>query len=161
MPKSGSVKVGADKMRAPRAHVTTVVFTFGARKNQELPFVIGVMSDLAGKSKEPLPPVSKREFRPVDSGNLNASMASMRPRVAFQVPNRMSSEGGNLTVDLEFESMDDFRPDRVARKVEPLRKLLEQRERLNNLLNYLDGKDDAEKVLDDLLQKVEALIKAP
>lgn len=159
MPTAGAVKIGMDKARAPRAHLQTVVFTFGARKNQELPFVLGVMSDLSGKPKEPLPPVSKRQFLEFDSGNLQARMTAMRPRVSFQVPNRLSPEGGDLPVELEFESMDDFKPDRVAARVEPLRKLLEQRERLNTLLSYLDGKEDAEKVLEEMLQKVEALVK--
>jgi len=86
-------------------------------------------------------------------------MAAIRPHVAFPVPNRLNDEGGNLTVDVEFESMEDFKPDRVAAKVEPLRLLLEQRDRLKNLLTYLDGKDDAEKLLTDLVQKVDALNK--
>jgi type VI secretion system protein ImpB len=160
MPKAGAVKIGTDKMRAPRAHPQTVVFTFGARKNQELPFVIGVMSDLAGKPKEALPPVSKRQFLDIDSGNMSARMAAMKPRAAFQVPNVMSAEGGNMSVDLEFRSMDDFKPDRVAAQVEPLRKLLEQRQRLQDLINYLGANQDAEAVLEELLGKVEALTKA-
>jgi len=86
-------------------------------------------------------------------------MAAMRPRVAFPVPNQMSPEGGNIMVDVEFESMDDFKPDRVARKVEPLRQLLEQREALENLGKYLDGKEDAEKLLNDLLEKIDAASK--
>jgi len=158
MPKSGAVKIGSDKPRAPRSHPSMVVFTFGARKDQELPFVIGAMADLAGKSKE-VPVLAKRQFLEVDAGNLNARMAAMRPRATFAVPNCMSPEGGNLSVDLEFESMVDFTPDRVARRIEPLRKLLEQRERLQNLKGYLDGKPDAEKVLEELLASVDNLMK--
>lgn len=159
MPKSASEKIGLDKARKPRSHEKMVVFTFGARKSMELPFIIGVMSDLSGKSKQPPLPVSQRKFLEVDSGNFESRMAAIRPRATFPVPNVMSSAGGNLSVDLEFESMDDFKPDRVARKVEPLRKLLEQREALENLKNYLDGEADAEKVLDELLAKIDALKK--
>jgi type VI secretion system protein ImpB len=161
MPKAGAVKIGADKMRAPRAHPQTVVFTFGARKKQELPFVVGVLSDLAGKSRKPQPKASEREFLEINAEQpLEGRMAAMRPRVAFPVPNRLNDEGGNLTVDIEFESMDDFKPDRVATKVEPLKQLIEQRNRLKDLLNYLDGNDDAEQVLAELVQKVDALTKA-
>jgi type VI secretion system protein ImpB len=159
MPRSGSAKISLDKARKPRSHENMVVFTFGARKNMELPFIIGVMADLSGKPKQALPAVSQRQFLEVDSGNFEARMAAVRPRAAFAVPNKMSPEGGNLTVDLEFESMDDFKPDRVARKIEPLRLLLEQRDALENLKSYLDGKEDAEKLLDDLLKKVDALTK--
>jgi type VI secretion system protein ImpB len=159
MPKSGSAKISLDKARKPRSHENMVVFTFGARKNMELPFILGVMADLSGKAKQPLPSVSQRKFLEIDSGNFDARMAAIRPRVAFAVPNQMTPEGGNLTVDLEFESMDDFKPDRVARKIEPLRPLLEQREALKNLESYLSGKEDAEKLLEDLLKKIDALSK--
>jgi len=159
MPKSGSKKIEGDKMRRPRSHENMVVFTFGARKKQELPFVIGVMADLSGKPREPLADVSKREFLKIDSNQpLEARMAAMRPRVNFQVP-VPTKPGEVLPVDIEFESMDDFKPDRVAAKVKGLRELLEQRNRLKNLLNYIDGKDDAEKALADLVQKVDALTK--
>jgi type VI secretion system protein ImpB len=160
MPKQGSKKIESDKMRRPRSHENMVVFTFGARKKQELPFVIGVMSDLTGKPKKPLDPVAKRAFLEIDAEQpLEARMAALRPRAAFQVPNVMTPEGGNLSVDIEFQSMDDFKPDRVAAKVGPLRELLEQRERLKNLLSYLDGNPDAEKEVNDLLQKLDALSK--
>ncbi len=183
MAKTGAGKIGADKMRAPRAHPQTVVFTFGARKKQELPFIIGAMSDLTGKAPAKPGPLaagasdeeqkkhademkrfeayqsSKKNFLEIDSGNFNNRMSAMRPKVSFQVPNRLSNEGGDLPVSIEFESMDDFKPDRVAMKVEPLRKLMEQRESLQNLLSYLDGKEDGEKLLEDLLKKIEAISK--
>jgi type VI secretion system protein ImpB len=160
MPKPGAIKIGTDKMRSPRAHVQTVVFTFGARKKQELPFVIGVMADLSGKPAKPLPAVSKREFLDIDSGNFEGRMAAIRPRAAFQVPNPLK-KGEMLPVDLEFESVDDFKPDRVAQKVKPLRDWLEQRERLDILLKQLDGpnSEEAERIFQELLQKVDALSK--
>ena len=146
-------------MRRPRSHENMVVFTFGARKKQELPFVFGVMADLAGNPKNKLKPVKDREFLDFDSGNFDARMAAIRPRAAFRVPNPLNKDE-LLPVDIEFESMDDFKPDRVAAKVGPLRQLLEQREGLKSLLNYLDGNDKAEEVVAGLLQKVDALSNA-
>jgi len=149
-----------DWMRRPRSTESMVVFTFGARKKQELPFVIGVMSDLAGKPKSPLPLVSDRKFLEFDSGNFDARMAAIRPRAAFQVPNPLK-EGELLPVDIEFESMDDFKPDRIAQKVKPLKDLLEQRERFDRMLKDLDGPNSAriEKEFKDLKEKAEALKK--
>jgi type VI secretion system protein ImpB len=159
MPKAGSKKIQDDWMRRPRSHENMVVFTFGARKKQELPFVFGVMADLAGNPKNKLKPVKDREFLDFDSGNFDARMAAIRPRAAFRVPNPLNKDE-LLPVDIEFESMDDFKPDRVAAKVGPLRQLLEQREGLKSLLNYLDGNDKAEEVVAGLLQKVDALSNA-
>ncbi len=160
MAKSGAKRIEGDWMRRPRSMESMVVFTFGARPKQELPFVIGVMADLAGKPKNPLPPVGKREFLDIESGNFDARMAAIRPRAAFQVPDPMN-EGKVLPVDIEFTSMDDFKPDRLAQKVKPLRELMEQRERLDLLMKQLDGPnaDEAEKVFNDLKQKAEALKK--
>ena len=157
MPKAGSETISLDKARKPRSHENMVVFTFGARKKAELPFIVGVMSDLAGKSKVDQKTVSQRKFLEYESGNFGSRMMAVRPRVSYQVPNLMSSEGGNLSVDVEFESMDDFKPDVLARKIEPLRLLLDQRDALANLKTYVDGKEDAEKLLDDLLKKIDAL----
>ena len=159
MANGGSRKISLDKPRKPRVHPNMVVFTFGARKKVELPFIVGVMSDLIGKSKVDQGPVAQRKFLEVDSGNFDARMKAMRPRVTFQVPNVMSTQGGNLSVDLEFQSMDDFKPDVLLRQIEPLRVLLEQREKLQNLKSYVDGKADAEKLLEDLLKKIDALTK--
>jgi type VI secretion system protein ImpB len=160
MPPAASEKISDDVMRKPRAHQIIQEFTFGARKKQEIPLVVGVLSDLAGKSRVAQPKVGDREFLKINSEQpLESRMAAMRPRVSFPVPNRLNEEGGNLMVDLEFESMDDFKPDKVAAKVGPLKELLDQRNRLENLLKDLDGKDDAEQVLAELLKKVEALTK--
>ena len=158
MPKAGSKKIQDDRMRRPRSHENMVVFTFGARKKQELPFVFGVMADLAGNPKNKLKPVKEREFLEFDSGNFDSRLAAIRPRAAFRVPNPLNKDE-MLPVDIEFESMDDFKPDRVAAKVGPLKELLNQREALKNLLSYLDGNDKAEEVLTEVLQKMDALSK--
>jgi len=136
--------------RAPRVQIEYDVEVYGSEKKVQLPFIMGVMADLAGKSNTPLPSVAERKFLEVDVDNFNDRMRAMRPRVAFTVPNTLTGEG-NIAVDLTFESMDDFTPDAIARKVEPLRKLLETREQLSHLLTYMDGKDNAEQLLNRLL----------
>jgi type VI secretion system protein ImpB len=136
--------------RAPRVQIEYDLETYGAEKKIELPFIAGVMADLAGKSEEPPPPVAERKFLEIDVDNFNDRLKALRPRVAFTVANALSGEG-NMSIDMTFESMDDFAPDAIARKVEPLRKLLEARERLSHLLSYMDGKDSAEQLIGKLL----------
>ena len=145
----GSSQKFIARNRAPRVQIEYDVELYGAQKKVQLPFVMGVMSDLSGKPEEALPPVSDRKFLEVDVDNFDARMKSMKPRVAFQVENTLTGEG-NLPVDITFESMDDFSPAAVARKVDGLNKLLEARTQLANLITYMDGKTGAE----DLLAKV-------
>lgn len=136
--------------RAPRVQIEYDVELYGAEKKVQLPFVMGVLSDLSGKPADPLAPVSDRKFLEIDVDNFDSRMKAMKPRVAFQVPNTLTGEG-NLSVDITFENMDDFSPAAIARKVEPLRKLLEARTQLNNLLTYMDGKAGAEKLIEKVL----------
>jgi type VI secretion system protein ImpB len=139
--------------RAPRVQIEYDVEIYGAEKKVQLPFVMGVMADLSGKpadGNEP-PPIDQRKMLDIDVDNFDDRMKSMKPRVAFRVPNTLTGES-ELSVDITFESMDDFSPAAVARKVEPLRKLLEARTQLANLLSYMDGKAAAEKGVEDLLQ---------
>ena len=136
--------------RAPRVQIEYDVELYGAEKKVQLPFVMGVMSDLSGKPEEPLPPVADRKFLEVDVDNFDARMKSMKPRVAFQVDNTLTGEG-SLPVDITFESMDDFSPAAVARKVDGLNKLLEARTQLANLITYMDGKTGAEELIAKVL----------
>ena len=129
--------------RAPRVQIEYDVETYGSEKKVQLPFVVGVMSDLSGKPAEPLPPVADRKMLEIDVDNFDDRMKSMKPRVAFMVPNTLTGEG-NVAVDITFESMDDFSPGAVAKKVDSLAKLLEARTQLSNLLTYMDGKSGAE-----------------
>ncbi|MGC3967833.1 MAG: type VI secretion system contractile sheath small subunit [Pirellulales bacterium] len=122
-----------------------------AQKTIQLPFVMGVLADLSGKSADEQPGVADRKFLEIDVDNFDDRMKSMKPRAAFSVPNTLTGEG-NLMVDVTFESMDDFSPAAVARKVEPLRKLLETRTQLANLLTYMDGKSGAEQLITKVLQ---------
>jgi type VI secretion system protein ImpB len=131
---------------------------YGAEKKVQLPFVMGVLSDLSGKPSEPLAPVADRKFLEFDVDNFDARMKSMKPRVAFQVPNTLTGEG-NLAIDLTFENMEDFSPAAVAAKVDGLKQLLDARQQLSNLVTYMDGKTGAEELLAKVL-KDESLLKS-
>ena len=148
MANSSSQKFIA-RNRAPRVQIEYDVEVYGAEKKVQLPFVMGVMADLSGKPEDPLPPVSDRKFLEIDVDNFDSRMKSMKPRVAFNVENTLTGEG-SLPVDITFESMDDFSPAAVARKVDGLNKLLEARQQLSNLITYMDGKSGA----GDLIAKV-------
>jgi type VI secretion system protein ImpB len=136
--------------RAPRVQIEYDVEIYGAEKKIELPFVMGVMADLSGKPAEALPAVDDRKFQEIDIDNFDERLKAAKPRVAFQVPNTLTGEG-NLNVDISFESMEDFSPAAVARKVEALNKLLTARTELSNLMTYMDGKSGAEELVAKLL----------
>ena len=153
---SGQKFIG--KNRAPRVQVEYDVELYGAEKKVNLPFVMGVMSDLSGKPAEPLPKLEERKMMEIDVDNFDDRLKSVKPRVAFNVPNVMTGEG-NLAVDMTFESMDDFSPAAVASKVDGLKDLLKARQELANLLSYMDGKSGAEELLNKILEDP-ALLKA-
>lgn len=144
--------------RAPRVQIEYDVELYGSEKKVQLPFIMGVMSDLSGKPTEPLPSVAERKFLEIDVDNFDSRMKSMKPRVAFQVPNLLTGEG-NLSVDITFENMDDFSPAAVAARVDGLKQLLEARQQLANLVTYMDGKTGAEELLAKVI-KDEALLKS-
>ncbi len=150
MAKASSQKFIA-RNRAPRVQIEYDVETYGAQKTVQLPFVVGVMSDLSGKPTDPLPPVADRKMLEIDVDNFDDRLKSIKPRAAFTVPNTLTGEG-NLAVDITFESMDDFSPAAIARKVEGLNKLLEARTQLSNLLTYMDGKTGAEELINKALK---------
>jgi type VI secretion system protein ImpB len=142
--------------RAPRVQIEYDVELYGAQKKVQLPFVMGVMADLAGKSEVPQPGIADRKFLEIDVDNFDSRMKAMKPRAAFSVPNTLTGEG-NMSVDLTFESMDDFSPAAIARQVEPLRKLLEARQELSNLITYMDGKPGAEDLIANVMKNTELL----
>ncbi len=146
----GSSQKFIGRNRAPRVQIEYDVELYGAQKKVQLPFVMGVMADLAGKPEDPLPPVADRKFLEFDIDNFDQRMKAMKPRAAFTVPNTITGEG-NLSVDLTFESMDDFSPAAIAGKVEGLNKLLEARQQLSNLVTYMDGKGGAEELISKVL----------
>jgi type VI secretion system protein ImpB len=162
MAKQSSQKFIA-RNRAPRVQIEYDVEVYGAEKSVQLPFVMGVMADLAGKPAEPLAPVADRKFLEIDVDNFDSRMKAMKPRVAFQVPNTLTGDG-NLSVDITFENMDDFTPEAIAKKVDSLNKLLETRSQLANLLTYMDGKTGAEELIAKVLQDpalMQSLTAAP
>ncbi|HEX8605654.1 MAG TPA: type VI secretion system contractile sheath small subunit [Pseudoduganella sp.] len=162
MAKESSQKFIA-RNRAPRVQIEYDVEVYGAEKKVQLPFVMGVLADLSGQPAEPLAAVADRKLLEIDVDNFDERLKAMKPRVAVQVPNTLTGEG-NLAVDLTFESMDDFSPAAIARKVEPLRKLLEARGQLANLMTYMDGKTGAEDLIAKLLAEpalMQSLTAAP
>lgn len=132
--------------RAPRVQIEYDVELYGAEKKVQLPFVMGVLADLSGKPAEPLAPVAERKMLEIDVDNFDDRLKSMKPRAAFNVPNTITGEG-NLSVDISFDSMDDFSPAAVASKVDGLKELLDARTQLANLLTYMDGKTGAEDLI--------------
>ena len=154
---SESTQHRLDRVRKPRVHITYDVEIGGAIQIKELPFVVGVLADLSGKSEEPLPKLKDRKFVEIDRDNFNKALAGMKPRLAFQVENQLQNDGTKMNVELKFNSMDDFSPEQVTRQVEPLRKLLEARDRLSNLVNKMDGNDKLEELLQDVLSNTESL----
>ena len=155
MAKASSQKF-IQRNRAPRVQIEYDVELYGAEKKVELPFVMGVMADLSGKPAEGLPAVGDRKFLEIDVDNFDERLKACKPRVAFQVPNTLTGEG-NLSVDISFESMDDFSPAAIARKVDSLNKLLQARTELSNLLTYMDGKDGAEALIGKMLNDPELM----
>lgn len=157
MAKVSSQKFIANN-RAPRVQIEYDVEVYGAEKTVQLPFVMGVMSDLSGKSASDLPPVSERKAVEIDIDNFDARLKAMKPRVAYTVPNTLTGEG-NLSVDITFDSLDDFSPGAVAQKVDGVKELLKARSQLANLVTYMDGKSGAEELIAKAL-KDPALMQA-
>jgi type VI secretion system protein ImpB len=149
--------------RAPRVQIEYDVELYGAEKKVQLPFVMGVLADLSGKSADELPAVADRKALEIDVDNFDERLKAMKPKVQFTVPNTLTGEG-NMAVDITFESMEDFSPANVARKVDALNKLLEARTQLANLKTFMDGKTGAEKLIAKVLADptlLQALASAP
>jgi len=162
MGKQSSQKFIA-RNRAPRVQIEYDVEIFGAQKKVQVPFVMGVMSDLSGANNAELPGVEERKALEIDVDNFDSRLQAMKPRVSFAVPNTLTGEG-NLNVDVTFESMDDFSPAAVARKVGAVAKLLEARTQLANLNTYMDGKAGAEKLIANAIRDpalLQSLTSAP
>ncbi|MFM0068889.1 type VI secretion system contractile sheath small subunit [Paraburkholderia aspalathi] len=163
MSVSGSSQKFIARNRAPRVQIEYDVEIYGSEKKVELPFVMGVLADLSGKPVEPLPAVGDRKFFDIDIDNFDERMKALKPRAAFAVPNTLSGDG-HLMVDMTFESMDDFSPAAIAKKVDALSQLLEARTQLANLQTYMDGKSGAENLVSKVLKDpalLRALAKAP
>lgn len=151
MPSKESIQHKIDRVRPPRVQITYDVEVGGAIELKELPFVVGVMGDFVGKPEEPLPAIKNRKFVEIDADNFNQVMAGMKPRVAFSVDNKLQDDGSKLGVDLKFNSIEDFEPDSVVQQVEPLRKLVEARQKLSDLRSKMDGNEKLENMLNDII----------
>jgi type VI secretion system protein ImpB len=152
---SESLQHKLDRVRRPRVQITYDVETNGAMQKTELPFVVGVMADLSGQRKNPLPVMKERKFVPIDRDNFNEVLAKAEPRLALKVQNRLTDEDTKLAVELNFKHLDDFEPARVAEQVAPLKELLDMRLRLTQLLSKMEGNDKLEQLLGEVLSNTE------
>ncbi|MGH9760799.1 MAG: type VI secretion system contractile sheath small subunit [Blastocatellia bacterium] len=156
MPKKESLQHKLDRIRPPRVHITYDVELGGAIEQKELPFVVGVLGDFSGKPEQPLPRLKDRKFVEVDRDNFDQVLAGMKPRLALRVDNKLANDESKMRVELRFESLEDFEPDKVAQQVEPLRKLVEARRHLSDLLSKMDGNDKLEELLKEVIQNTAA-----
>jgi type VI secretion system protein ImpB len=145
------------RIRPPRVHITYDVETGGAIEKKELPFVVGVLADLSGQPDKPLPRFKDRKFIEIDRDNVDQVIAKQTPRLAYKVENKLKNDGTNLGVELRFKKMADFEPENVVKQIEPLRELLELRQKLSNLRSSLYGNDKLEVLLQDAVRNMEAL----
>src|SRR5262245_55157393 len=141
-----------ERIRPPRVHITYEVETGGAIVMKELPFVLGVMSDLSGNPKEALPKLKDRKFTEIDRDNFDDVLKSMKPRLAFRVDNKLQNDGSELSVELQFEKIADFNPENVAKQIQPLNDLLEIRSKLKDLLSRTEGNDRLEELLNSIIE---------
>jgi type VI secretion system protein ImpB len=152
MPKKESVQQKLSRVRPPRVHITYDVEVGGAIELKELPFVVGVMGDFSGKPDEPLPKMKDRKFIEIDRDNFDQVLSGMKPRIAYRIDNKLTDDGSKMNVELRFNSMQDFEPDQLVQQVEPLRKMVEARKRLSDLLSKMDGNDKLEELLNEVMQ---------
>jgi type VI secretion system protein ImpB len=144
-----------ERVRPPRVHISYEVELNGVPTMKELPFVVGVMSDLSGQPKTPLPKPKDRKFVDVDPDNFDSVLKSMQPRLAYKIPNQLADDGSELSVELNFEKMADFQPENVVRRVKPLNDLLEIRTQLKALLSKTEGNDRLEELLETIMDNKE------
>jgi type VI secretion system protein ImpB len=155
---SESLQHKLDRVRRPRVQLTYDVETNGAMETKELPFVVGVMADLSGQPKEALRPLKGRKFVNIDRDNFNDVMARSTPRLAVRVQNRLTDEDTKLAVELNFRQIDDFEPANVAAQIEPLKELLDLRQKLTELLSKMEGNDKLENLLSEVVANTDKAV---
>jgi type VI secretion system protein ImpB len=143
------------RVRPPRVHITYDVEIGGAEVKKEIPFTVGVLADLSGKQKEPSKKLKDRKFVEIDRENFNDVLGKIKPRLAFKVDNTMTPEGGELSVELNMKSMGDFEPEAVVQQIDPLRELLEVRNKLKDLEGRTEGNDRLAEQLDMILESTD------
>ena len=154
---SGSVHEKLNRVRKPRVHIAYEVETEGAQVTRELPFIVGVMGDFSGDPTQPLRPLSDRKFAQIDRDNFNDVMGTVAPQVSMKVENTLEKNGSEMSVALDFKSMEDFEPHKVVEKVEPLKKLMDTRNKLRDLLTKADRSDALETLLEEILSNTKAM----
>ena len=155
MPKKESLQHKIDRVRPPRVQITYDVEVGDAIELKELPFVVGVMGDFVGKPEEPLAPFKSRKFVEIDPDNFNQVMAGMKPRLAYTVDNKLQDDGSKMGIELKFNDIEDFEPDQVVQQVEPIRKLVEARQKLADLRSKMDGNEKLETMLEDIISNAD------
>jgi len=155
MPKKESLQHKIDRVRPPRVQITYDVEVGDAIELKELPFVVGVMGDFVGKPEEPLPSFKNRKFVEIDPDNFNQVMTGMKPRLAYTVDNKLQDDGSKMGIELKFNDIEDFEPDNVVQQVEPLRKLVEARQKLADLRSKMDGNEKLETMLEDIISNAD------
>jgi type VI secretion system protein ImpB len=155
MPKKESLQHKIDRVRPPRVQITYDVEIGGAIELKELPFVLGVLGDFVGKPEEPLAPLKSRKFVDVDPDNFNQILAGMSPRLAYTIENKLQDDGSKMGIELKFNSIEDFEPDAIVQQVEPLRKLVEARQKLADLRSKMDGNEKLENLLEDVISNAD------
>lgn len=159
MAKRESVQKKLQRIRPPRVQLTYDVEVGDGREIKELPFVVGVLGDFSTASELEKTKLKDKKFINVDLDNIDEVIESLAPRANFQVDNTLTEEGGKISVDLTFKSMDDFRPENVVQQVDPLKKLVAARERLTDLRNKISNNERLEDLLDDVLQNTDQVRK--
>ena len=145
-----------DRVRPPRVQITYDVEIGNAIEMKELPFVVGVLGDFAGKSNVEMPKMKDRKFVEIDRDNFNQVLHKLRPRVAMRVDDKLSGNADSqLGIELEFKSLDDFHPDNIVQQVPSLKKMIEARRKLSDLLSRMDGNNKLEELLTDVIGNTE------
>jgi len=148
-----------DRVRSPRVQITYDVEVGDAIEMKEIPFTVGVLADLSGKPEEPLPKLKERKLIEIDRDNFNNVLEGIKPRLAYRVDNKLADDDSSMAVEIKFKSLEDFHPEKVARQVDPIRKLVEAREKLTGLLNKLDGNDKLDELLQEVISSTDSLEK--
>lgn len=145
------------RVRKPRVHITYDVETNGAVAEKEIPFVMGVMGDYSGDNTDSKKPLKDRKFSQIDRDNFNEVMGNISPELTMKVKNTIEDDDSEMSVNLAFKNMEDFEPHKIVEKVEPLKKLLETRNKLRDLLTKADRSDDLETILEEVLSNTDAI----
>ena len=154
---SESIHDKLKRVRKPRVHITYDVETNGAIQDKEIPFVMGIMGDYSGDYVDSKKPLKDRKFSQIDRDNFNEVMSNIAPELSLKVENTLEGDGSEMSVALKFRNMEDFEPQRIVENVEPLRKLMETRNKLRDLLTKADRSDKLESLLEEVLSSTDAL----